>query len=54
MALNFSDQEQHLALPSRGEACVVVSTHMDRSGAIDLRSLSLRSNEGLIIELTPT
>jgi len=53
VALNFSDQEQHLGLPLFGEACVAVSTHMDRSGAVDMRDLSLRGNEGLTIELAP-
>jgi alpha-glucosidase len=52
VALNFSDQEQRLVLPSVEEAVVVLSTHLDRSGTVDPRSLSLRGNEGLIIELT--
>jgi alpha-glucosidase len=52
VVLNFSDQEQHLVLPSVEEAVVVLSTHLDRSGTVDPRSLSLRGNEGLIIELT--
>jgi hypothetical protein len=51
VALNFSDQEQHLVLPSFGEGCIAVSTHMDRSGVVDVRNLSLRGNEGLTIEL---
>jgi glycosidase len=52
VALNFSDQEQHLAVQSLEGAVIAVSTHLDRAGAVDLRSLSLRGNEGVIVELT--
>ncbi|MGD9002537.1 MAG: alpha-amylase family glycosyl hydrolase, partial [Anaerolineae bacterium] len=51
VALNFSHQEQHLAMPSLEGAVIAVSTHLDRSGLIDPRALSLRGNEGVIIEL---
>jgi alpha-glucosidase len=52
VALNFSDQKQHLVLPPAEEgAVIVVSTHLDRSGRVDAGALSLRSNEGVIIEL---
>jgi glycosidase len=51
VALNFSNREQRLTLPSLGEAVMVVSTHLDRSGSVDPSALSLRANEGLIMEL---
>ncbi|MEA3376945.1 MAG: alpha-amylase family glycosyl hydrolase [Chloroflexota bacterium] len=51
VALNFSDQQQDLTLPAGG-GTIAVSTHLDRTGSIDPTALSLRGNEGLIIELT--
>jgi alpha-glucosidase len=50
VTLNFPNRKQHLAMPSLDEAVIVVSTHLDRSGAVDPGALSLRGNEGMIIE----
>jgi hypothetical protein len=52
VALNFSDQEQYLAVPLVERGTVAISTYLDRTGSVDPRALSLRGNEGLIIELT--
>jgi alpha-glucosidase len=51
VALNFSDQKQRLTIPGLEEAIIVVSTHLDRSGAVNPGALSLRGNEGVIVEL---
>ncbi|HEY5573591.1 MAG TPA: alpha-amylase family glycosyl hydrolase [Anaerolineales bacterium] len=51
VALNFSSEEQHLRLAQFGSGRLVISTHLDRNGAIDLADLELRPDEGLIIEL---
>ena len=49
--LNFSGTEHTLALSSSQKAQIVISTHLDREGAVDVTSLSLRANEGCIIQL---
>jgi alpha-glucosidase len=49
--LNFSGTEHNLALSSAQKAHIVISTHLDREGAVDVTSLSLRANEGCIIQL---
>lgn len=51
IGLNFSDEEQVIALPLSGEATVVLSTGLDREGLVDLGQFTLRANEGLIIRL---
>ncbi len=51
VALNFSSQEQHLRLPQYGTGKLAISSRLDRSGAIDLSNLKLRSDEGIIVEL---
>jgi len=51
VALNFSSEEQRLRLAQFGTGRLVISTHLDRNGAIDLADLELRPDEGLIIEL---
>ena len=50
VALNFSAEERTISLPDLGEGEVAVSTYMDRPGPVDLAHLTLRPNEGLIIE----
>lgn len=52
VALNFSDQERRLSLPSLGAGVIVVSTHLDRAGATDLTEVVLRAGEGIIVELS--
>jgi glycosidase len=51
IVLNFSDRAERVRIdePEGGE--IAISTHLDRSGHDDLRALSVRGNEGLIIEL---
>jgi alpha-glucosidase len=51
VALNFSSEEQRLRLPQYGTGRLVISTHLDRDGAIDLSDFELRPDEGLLIEL---
>jgi alpha-glucosidase len=53
VALNFSAAEQIVSLPDLASfAEVLLSTHLDREGAVDLRSLKLREHEGCIVALT--
>jgi alpha-glucosidase len=51
VVLNFSPDEQHVSIPELGNGMVVLSTYMDRKGQVDCKDLSLRKNEGIIIEL---
>ncbi len=51
ITLNFSSQNQTISLPDGGKASCILSTHIDRDGELDLRYLSLRSYEGLILHL---
>ncbi len=51
VALNFSDQEEHLSLSSPGKGVVMMSTHLDRSGDVDWSDIVLRGDEGIIIEV---
>ena len=50
VALNISNQEQMLYLPTQSYGSVLLSTHLDRGGPIDLQEFQLRKNEGLLIE----
>lgn len=52
VTLNFSDQEQRLALSDLADAEIIVSTHLDREGVIALNDFMLRDSEGLVIALT--
>ncbi len=52
IALNFSEQEQIIPLPQQNHGHILLSTYMDREGFISLSSISLRRNEGLLLELT--
>lgn len=52
VALNFSDSTQRIVLDSLKRGNIVLSTHLDHDGEIDSSQLSLRPNEGLLIELT--
>jgi alpha-glucosidase len=51
VVINFSAEKQTISLPDLGHGGVAVSTHMDRPGPVDLGHLTLRPNEGLIIEV---
>jgi alpha-glucosidase len=52
IALNFSDAEQTISLTEpAGSARVLLSTHLDREGALNLQGVRLRPNEGCIIAL---
>jgi alpha-glucosidase len=50
VALNFSGEDQSISLPGRGGGTIVISTHLDREGKVDLDDLGLRADEGLIVE----
>jgi alpha-glucosidase len=51
VALNFSNHEQRLAVPKLGEGRLIISTHLDRQGQVNLGALTLRGDEGVIVEL---
>jgi len=51
VALNFSTQDQVLTLPDQGQGRVMLSTYVDRDGTISLSEISLRANEGLLVEV---
>jgi alpha-glucosidase len=51
VALNFSAQDQIVALPGQGQARLLLSTHVDREGPIPLSEVQLRGNEGLLLEV---
>jgi alpha-glucosidase len=48
--LNFSHDEQRVELPY-DQGTIALSTSMDRTGTEDLRSLTLRPDEGILIRL---
>jgi glycosidase len=52
VALNFSGEEQQVGLPGLGAGRVAISTHLDRTEAVDGQSLTLRGDEGVIVELS--
>jgi alpha-glucosidase len=49
VVLNFSAQEQLVKLQGQGH--IILSTHMDREGSLDLSEVHLRVNEGVLIEV---
>jgi alpha-glucosidase len=51
VALNFSDEPKTIDLSRAGN--IVLSTEMDREGALNGSTLDLRPNEGVLIELLP-
>jgi alpha-glucosidase len=51
MMLNFSAEPRLLPVPQRENACVLLSTHMDRKGSCV--PSELRANEGVIVEMGP-
>lgn len=51
VVLNFSSQERTLAVPSFPAGRIVLSTCLDRGGIVDITGLSLRGDEGMIIDL---
>ena len=51
VALNFGPGAHVLALPGLGRGRLLLSTHLDREGAADLRSFPLRGHEGCVIAL---
>ncbi len=51
IVLNFSDREQRLTFPWFGHARLLLSTRMDREGAIELAGFSLRAKEGCLFAL---
>jgi alpha-glucosidase len=51
VVLNFSATARQLSLSLQKEATILVSTHLDREGLVDLNSLELRPHEGVILAL---
>jgi len=51
IALNFLGESQTLAIPDQYEGMLVISTHLDRTEKISLSALTLRPNEGIIIQI---
>jgi alpha-glucosidase len=51
VVLNFSDQEQRMALPALDVGTILISTHLDCEEPVNLAELVLRGNEGVIVEL---
>jgi alpha-glucosidase len=51
VALNFSDQETRVALPTSNTSSILLSTHLDREGVVDTTGLVLRGHEGVCCQL---
>jgi alpha-glucosidase len=51
VALNFSAQDQELSLPGLSTGRIALSTTLDGEGEVNLSKLTLRPNQGCIIEL---
>ncbi|MGD8821422.1 MAG: alpha-amylase family glycosyl hydrolase [Anaerolineae bacterium] len=51
VALNFTSERQRLALPDLAHGQIVLSTRLDRQGAVAPEDLVLRGNEGIIIAI---
>lgn len=51
IALNFSAEKQIVDAATLGHGNVLLSTHLDKDGKVDLGRLTLRPNEGVIIAL---
>ncbi len=52
VALNFSTRDLELHLGELGNGNLVLSTCLDRNGAIDLSNFTLRGDEGIVVELS--
>lgn len=50
VALNFTGEGKKLVLPFPGTGTILASTYLDRRGSIQLGAVSLRANEGILIE----
>lgn len=51
VALNFTGEEHTLNLSDMGSGSLAISTYLDRTEVVSLSNLSLRPNEGVIIEM---
>ena len=51
VVLNFSSQPSVVDTHLAGNGQILLSTHMDAAGEIDLRHIELRPNEGLVLDL---
>ncbi len=51
VALNISSQEQVVRLPGVGQGRILISTHLDREGSVDVAEFHLRADEGYVIEI---
>ena len=52
ITLNLSVEAQVVRLPEFGQGRILISSCLDREEQMNLASLSLRSHEGCIIEIT--
>ena len=53
VALNFSGNDQRVALGALGNGQLLLSTYLDDEGQIALAALPLRAHEGVLIKLEP-
>jgi alpha-glucosidase len=51
VALNCSEQEKVVRVPEVGQGYLLLSTYLDREGPVNLAALTLRSQEGCIVEI---
>ena len=51
IALNFSAEPHNVAITTGETAKIILSTHMDREENINLKHLSLRPFEGVLVKL---
>ena len=51
IALNFAGSACTLSIPEEGKAVVILSTFLDREEEVSLSNISLRPNEGIIVEI---
>jgi alpha-glucosidase len=49
--LNFSAQNESLTVPGQIQGHIVLSTYIDSEGSLDLSTVQLRGNEGILIEV---
>jgi alpha-glucosidase len=49
--LNFSPNDRNISMPEMRRGKIVISTVLDRSEGVNLKDLTLRGDEGIIVEL---
>lgn len=51
VTLNMTNQDKTIELSKSGQGVLLLSTQLDRQGTIELQSIQLRADEGLIIQV---